>query len=452
MVWYGMVYWYIGIAIMSVAIGPSGRNDAYLFNLDTFLSDTPTRMPTNTAVVVGGDQDTKDLAFMTRDICQTNKYKPFFLYGSGSNQHNQLLLKQSKCATNLKNDDEAHDLTEILLLVPTTTTTTSPNTTNTTNNNTNMNPKKLYAGGGHSALLTQDGTLYLWGWNEKGQLGRDTDDNDNDMDDTIIRKKQERQTYYSSDTIVPPLLHNNDGRMNVQHVSLGHSHTLIIESDTGRLYAFGDNNRGQVTGSSSSSPTKDDDGNVISYVATPTTPTLAKDMQFIDASAGLFHSAAIAHDGSELITFGCHRFSQCIRSTDTTTTSDSSSNRWKPSDGSRLVKVVCGRRHTTILDDYGRIWTLGENKYGQLGRNKSCDESSSSTSNTPQLVDGILGTKHSGCFDIDCGWSHNVAFVRRKTVEPINNNDDDDDDEDASSLPSTTMNVYVWGRNDKGQL
>ncbi|CAO3665915.1 unnamed protein product [Rhizopus stolonifer] len=33
-----------------------------------------------------------------------------------------------------------------------------------------------------------------------------------------------------------------------------------------------------------------------------------------------------------------------------------------------VVKVACGSCHTLVLDDQGKIWSCGSNKYGQLGR------------------------------------------------------------------------------------
>ena len=41
--------------------------------------------------------------------------------------------------------------------------------------------------------------------------------------------------------------------------------------------------------------------------------------------------------------------------------------RWHPVDGSKMVRVACGRRHTVALDENGWVWTLGDKKYSQLG-------------------------------------------------------------------------------------
>jgi len=119
-------------------------------------------------------------------------------------------------------------------------------------------------------------------------------------------------------------------------------------------------------------------------------------MNFVDVAAGLFHSAAITK-GGELITWGCGRFGQCLRPAKDGGAQSSTVGRWHPSDGSKLIQVACGRRHTVVLDEHGRIWTLGENKYGQLGR-KTVDYSASNTNIEPQLVEGPLGRVDSGCY------------------------------------------------------
>ncbi|EED91746.1 predicted protein [Thalassiosira pseudonana CCMP1335] len=299
-------------------------------------------------------------------------------YAAGSNEHNQLLLSPSETDNNSE-VNEVHELTEMLLV-----------TLRLQDEADEL--VSLHAGGGHSALLTKSGAMHTWGWNDAGQLGR----LNNPQEDSV-----------SSLANVPPL------SIKIAVADLGHTHTLVIEKDTGRLFGFGENGRGQVDGLVNSNA-------VTTSMHTPTTPSGLIDEQFVEVAAGLFHSAAITVDG-DLVTFGCSRFRQSLPPDNDT----SSIGRWRPSDGSKLVQVTCGRRHTVMLDDLGRVWTLGlENKYGQLGRSKSLD------SPTPQLVDGPLGQPNSGCVVLTSGWSHILALIRKK---------------DGTVL-------YGWGRNDKGQL
>ena len=348
----------LAAAVMSVSIGPSGKNDAYLFNLDQFMSDPNVATPYT--VDFHGDTDTSLLAAMAKRLQGQQLY---FLCGCGSNQHNQLLLKSdANDACLVNNGEDAHEMKEIVLC---------------TDIQSDANVKQLAAGGGHSAFLTESGELFLWGWNDAGQLGRSELAEPSDAPYPVIPKLG----------------------IAVDKVALGFSHTLVIEKGTGSLHAFGSNGRGQV-----------DPSNTTPAIETPT--ALHQEKRFVDIAAGLFHSAGITEEG-DLVTFGCNRFGQTL------------TDPWKPSDGSRLVQVVCGRRHTVVLDEHGRVWTMGEKKYGQLGR-----LTSDKTSPSAQLVQGFLGEKGSGCFDISCGWSHCVAATRK-------------DD---------SVVLFGWGRNDKGQL
>ena len=360
------------IGIMSMAIGPSGRNDEYLYHLDSFLSKSDS---STTDVETYGDVITRQLAQMTRTYNKENII--FEMFGCGSNQYDQLLLP-SFCLTPNEDYTKNTALHEIHLVVP------KKNDINCEN----QKVKSLHAGGGHSALLTQEGILYLWGWNEHGQLGHLAES-------SVQTAEQKLQT--------KSFITNSIQGLNVDFVTLGHAHTIFIEKDSKGLYAMGENSRGQV-----------DPLNKTSKITKPI--CLYPDKKFIDASAGVFHSTAITVDG-ELLTFGHSKYTL--------------PNKWKPEDGSRLVRVVCGHRHTAVLDQYGRVWTFGDekNKYNQLGRQSD----SSNRQTEPRLVDGILGQKNSRCVEIDCGWSHCVALVKNED----NNN---------------RYTLYGWGRNDKGQL
>jgi alpha-tubulin suppressor-like RCC1 family protein/cation transport regulator ChaC len=381
-------------SVMAVAKGPSGNNDAYLYQLDEFLSASSDRDEVLAEEYIG-DTQTKRLTTLAKKIQQDHQV--YFLFGSGSNQHNQLLLDSSMKnydnAAKLMNGDEAHDLKEIVLVVPKREEHHREQEEGIDLDQSIHRPKELFAGGGHSALLTHYGDLYLWGWNEAQQLGRD---HHGAADDDGL---------FSSHPIVTPL------EIKVESAALGHNHSLIIEKDTGFLYAFGEDNRGQASADISNPRkilTKIDIGEEV-----------------VEVSAGLFHSAAITKDG-ELVTFGCGRFGQTL----TVTKDDTCIGRWRPTDGSRLVNVACGRRHTVVLDEFGRIYTMGENKYGQLGRELQRD---AKRSQQMELVEGFLGQKGSGCIAIDCGWSHNIAVVS------------------AENDGEREMQLFGWGRNDKSQ-
>ena len=373
----------LAAAVMSVAIGPSGPNDFYLMQLHSFLTHAAQHSPAAALALENhlGDEQTGKLANMMK-LFQTD-YVPFFLFGAGSNEHNQLLLNSETTSV-----QEMHELVEILLVAP----------RNKAGDEDELSPKSLYAGGGHSAMLTKTGELYLWGWNSSGQLGR-----------SIPGKASDAEDLPFTENIVHPL-----PNMKVGHVSLGHNHTLVIEKETMRLFAFGENGRGQVDGGVSAS---------LASIYTPLTPVGLSEECFIDVAAGLFHSAAITKDG-ELMTWGCGRFGQSINPTDCST---STVGRWRPKDDIKLKQVSCGRRHTVILDEIGRVWTLGENKYGQLGRGHA----SAPNSVEPELVSGPLGLPNSGCIQIHSGWSHTMALVRKESTEVV---------------------LFGWGRNDKGQL
>ena len=373
----------LAAAVMSVARGPSGSNDFYLMQLNKFLTHAAMHSPATTSASAleqhSGDEDTRRLTRMCK-LLQTD-YTPFFLFGSGSNEHNQLLLNSSNSSV-----EERHELVEMLLVIP-----------QTTEKDSHALPQSLHAGGGHSALLTNAGELYLWGWNECGQLGR--------MSNTASAIHAEEVLF--SENIIQPL-----EDIKVDHVSLGHNHSIIIEKGTRRIFCFGENGRGQVVGSSSNNAS----------IHTPLAPLCLSSDEMVDVAAGLFHSAAITIEG-ELVTWGCGRFCQSLKPTDSST---SNVGRWRPEDGVKLKKVSCGRRHTVILDEKGRVWSLGDNKYGQLGRLNT------SKSAVPELVSGPLGRPHSGCVEIHCGWSHTVAVVKKD--EP------------------TRVTLFGWGRNDRGQL
>ena len=450
-----------------MAVGPSGANTDYLHNLSSFLSTNKCpdvkKITTDKAAVRNhvGDFETRVISDMTRTF-QSTKHDIVFLFGAGSNQYNQLLLNNpgssegvlsnvnSNGRPHYYEDEQVHELVETVLVMSMSTQKQEkrdaylydgacPDTHHHQQQQqqqindssvpiiTSLDLKELYAGGGHSGVLSEDGELFLWGWNENGQLGVSTS--------TSTSKTATDATSSAVDNdeiaIIPYPIIRPLPNIIVEKASLGHTHTMILERTTGRVYAFGDNMRGQVTGENSKNSRNrssrggsDVDPNVHDVI---TTPPCLENVCCTNISAGVFHSAVITQDG-ELMTFGWNKFGRCL---------PPHIKKWRPDDGSKLMDVACGYKHTLILDEHGRVWTMGDNRCGQLGR-AAGSNSSKEDGQTPQLADGMLGTKDgsSTCVSIDCGWSHCIAICRRNS----------DNNEEGESV------VYGWGRNDKGQL
>ena len=389
-------------AVLATATGPSGPNHVYLDRLDHFLRDHAASQDNRT---LSADDDTLRLNTLATQLRQ-NKHL-HFLFGSGSNQHNQLLLRSASNAAGLVNDSEdAHELKEIVLCTPNTTPLHQQHQERGDSVRAGIpDPiSRVFAGGGHSAALTQRGHLYLWGWNGAGQLGHDKSG-----------AWSTAATGASASSLLEIAALPN---VLVETAALGFAHTVLIERDTGRLWACGDNGRGQVT---AMVPARRDTTTITKLV----TPEGLERERFVHVAAGLFHSAAVTENG-ELVTFGCHRFGQCLVGS---TYGTYGIGRWSPPNECQVKRVACGRRHTVFMDTKGRVWTFGDNKYGQLGRHTTAEQSHRDSE--PGLVfDGDNGRYK--CVDISCGWSHVIVLAR--------------DNSDGSTV------VFGWGRNDKGQL
>jgi len=160
-------------------------------------------------------------------------------------------------------------------------------------------------------------------------------------------------------------------------LALGHAHTVVLTtSDT--LHAFGADEFGQCA-----------------------IPSNLKNVTCIHA--GPRTSAAVA--GGVAHVWGCGKFGQ-------------TSQKEGFSCALGVVGVVVGMKHCALLDEGGSVWGIGDNKQGQVGVGQ---ERRVDTLTRVGVEEGLIFVQ------IDCGWSHTVAF-------------------------SDKGEVYGWGRNDKGQV
>ena len=230
---------------------------------------------------------------------------------------------------------------------------------------------QIAAGDSHSAAVTKDGDLYMWGTNGSGQLGIQSNVASNipvkvnNSSSTLPEKSVKYValgTYHSAAITKYGSLYmwgyNNYGQLgngsttnsytpvkimeNVAAVSLGACHSAAITKD-GSLYMWGENSDGQLGNGSTtnrSTPVK-----IMENVAT--------------VSLGAWHSAAITKDGS-LYMWGYNNYGQLGNG--------STTNSYTPVKIMENVAAVSlGACHSAAITKDGSLYMWGENSDGQLG-------------------------------------------------------------------------------------
>ena len=277
---------------------------------------------------------------------------------------------------------------------------------------------QVAAGDSHSAAVTKDGDLYMWGYNEYGQLG----------------------VYTNVDKNAPVLINNSTTALpakSVKYVALGYYHSAAITKD-GSLYMWGRNNYGQLGdgtttdrytpvkimdnvssvslgGYHSAAITKDGSlymwgYNYYEQLGNGTTTDRYTPIKIMvnvaSVSLGSSHSAAITKDGN-LYMWGNNGYGQLG---DGTTTKKTRPQRV----ASNVQSVKLGYNHTTVISKDGGLYTWGYNYYGQLGNGTTTD-----SSNPIKIMNDVVSCAG--------GYNHTVALKKDGTV-------------------------YTWGYNRYGQL
>lgn len=238
--------------------------------------------------------------------------------------------------------------------------------------------QKISMGVGYSSAITEFGSLYTWGDNEYGQLGDGT----------------------TADKYVPTLINSFDGEK-VIAVDLGQDHSAAI-TETGKLYTWGHNQHGQL-------------GNGNTY--NRTTPTLIDSFngeKVIAISLGGYTSAAITESG-KLYMWGENDYGQLGNGL----TIDRSFPLWiNRFNGEKIVTVSLGSGHSSAITESGKLYTWGDNDFGQLGDGTTVEK------HTPRLIDRFNGEK---VIAVSLGVEHSAAITE-------------------------SGKLYTWGYNYYGQL
>jgi len=253
--------------------------------------------------------------------------------------------------------------------------------------------KVTAVGGGeiHSAALKEDGTVWTWGTNSRGQLGNGTIENSYTPVQVVDTADP---TSYLTHVIAIDV-----GKL--YYIGSG-GHTLALK-DNGTVFAWGFNPYGQLG-----------DGTVVTrstavQVIDPADPTgYLTSIKAI--AAGAQNSLAVKQDGL-VLTWGRNNYGQLGDAT--------TQDRWFPGAVSGLndgIAVAGGYGHSLAIKQDGTAWAWGNNGNGQLG----CGDNSNRL--TPVQVFGLTNA---------------IALAAGKYY---------------SAALKGDGTVWTWGENSVGQL
>ena len=212
------------------------------------------------------------------------------------------------------------------------------------------NWERIECGAYHTVSIKTDASLWIWGYNNHGQLGTNN------------------VTNYSS-----PVTTAISGTF-WKDCSAGFFHTAAIKTD-GTLWCWGYNTDGEL---GDNTVTKRSSGVQVTGAAT----------NWQKLSCGSYHTAAIKTDGS----LWCWGYNNAGQLGDNTSVHRSSPVQ-TVAGGTNWLQVACGGYHTAAIKTDGTLWLWGQGSEGQLGNNAITARSS-----PVQTVTGGTNWKQVGCF------------------------------------------------------
>lgn len=225
------------------------------------------------------------------------------------------------------------------------------------------NWKDVKAGSYHTIALKNDGTLWSWGWNYSGQLG----------DGTFTDKN------------IPTQIGTDNNWVEI-FAKIGHQ-SMALKSD-GSLWAWGINNYGQLgdgTNTDKNTPTQIGSGNSWKKIM-----------------PGNYHTMGIKNDGT-LWAWGTNEYGQLGDGTNI--------NKYIPTQigtDTDWQEVSVGFYHTVAIKNNGTLWAWGSNYVGQLGNGFA---GSNFSTNSPNKI----GTANNWA-KVDSGLEHTIAIKNDGTL------------------------------------
>ncbi|MBQ8310812.1 MAG: hypothetical protein IJX80_07360 [Clostridia bacterium] len=285
---------------------------------------------------------------------------------------------------------------------------------------------QISAGEKHALALTDDGSVYVWGANDFGQLGLET-----------------------NETVTVPTALTALADQTIVDVAAGDQFSLAL-SNTGKIYAWGDNQYHQLGESTKTAGQMRNTPTVISALA----QSFA-----ISISAGAESAAAITSDGATYLWGRNDNFQLG--------TEQNPMLPFKPTSTKYTINaeaVVFGDSYTSILQQNGTMLSVGLNRYGQFANGVTTD-SYSAVFKEATMSDGFV------IVELQAASNHTVVRTQQGDVYTAGLRLQSE--EASSSFTQLTVNgtaasvfagylngavllsdgtLLMWGDNTSGQL
>jgi uncharacterized repeat protein (TIGR02543 family) len=254
--------------------------------------------------------------------------------------------------------------------------------------------KNVVADEYHSLAVTTTGRVYAWGKNNFGQLG----------DNTLVAKRIPTLISFPAGVTIKNVAAG--GAIAGASSFAGGGHSLAVTT-TGRVYAWGSNNNGQLG------------DNTLVAKRIPTLISFPAGETIDNVTAGGDYSHAVTTTG-RVYSWGYNNVGQLGDGTTTNRSTPTLISFTGLGSAETIRNIHIGSLHSVAVTTAGRVYAWGWNLFGQLGDDTTTDKSSPTLISFTGLEDGETIS------DAFAGSAHSLAVT-------------------------TSNRLYAWGYNPFGQ-
>lgn len=291
---------------------------------------------------------------------------------------------------------------------------------------------QVVAGGMHTVCLSESGHVYTFGCNDEGALGRETTEEGSEMVPGKVSLEEKVVQVSAGDSHTAALtedgtvfiwgaFRDNNGVIGlveplktskvpvklpmmeqVVKIASGNDHVVMVTLE-GNLYTVGTGEQGQLGRVAEIFSNRGGRQGLDRFLI-PQIVIVKGKVHFVDAFCGSYVTFAVSKDGL-IYGFGLSNYHQLGTKNTKTCFFPVKLACFKNSTTS-WMEFSGGQHHTVCLDAEGQVYSLGRAEYGRLGLGQGAEEKSE-----PTLVKGI----EAAC-NVTCGASVSYAVTREGSV------------------------------------